>query len=176
MLGGVIVTVPGPGPGRSCSSACSSRWLGPIFAGVPKRVKGLAGLLAVVLSAGCAPGLQDGVYRGDSKEPLGYALEEARGVRDGDRMQAAVRFRGPGGETLSLDLDLAVGVPTTLRRGSYRRESADGVETGVVRARSVTFLGGQSDWPNLGGSFDLLAEEGMAYHVRFSPVEVRPPG
>lgn len=31
---------------------------------------------------------------------------------------------------------------------------------GVVTDRSVTFLGGQSDRPSLGGVFDLLSAEG----------------
>ncbi len=151
----------------------------PVIFAVPiGRVKSvLTGLLLALAAAGglaCSPRLQPGVYNADSQTPLAYELREIRGVRDGDRMEAAVEFTHPDGSTLSLRLHLAIGVPTSLRTGTYRRSGTEAIESGEVRARSLTFLGGQSDWPNVGGSFELLNQGRIRYLVRFPPTPVNP--
>ncbi len=89
-------------------------------------------------------------------------------------MLAGVFFSDSAGNTLQLDLQLAIGVPTTLQAGSYRLHREGRQESGSVRSRSVTFLGGQSDWPNLGGTFELLQDGAMKYLVRFDPTPVEP--
>lgn len=103
-----------------------------------------------------------------------YRMISLTGTRDGDRMPVQVVFRSPSGE-LHLDLLFRIGVPTRLELGRYAwtRQSED--LEGRVRERSVTFLGGQSDNPNLGGVFELLSGEGHPlYKVTFPTSEVVP--
>ena len=77
---------------------------------------------------------------------------------------------------LRLDLLFRIGVPTRLESGQYRWEGQDEVLEGPVRASSVTFLGGQSDNPNLGGVFQLLSASGEPiYQVTLPTSEVKRP-
>ena len=76
-----------------------------------------------------------------------------------------------------MDLLFRIGVPTRLESGQYRWERHDEVLEGLVRASSVTFLGGQSDNPNLGGVFQLLSASGdPIYRVTLPTSEVKRPG
>jgi len=76
-----------------------------------------------------------------------------------------------------MDLRFRIGVPTRLESGQYHWQQADGTLEGQVRARSVTFLGGQSDNPNLGGVFELLSSTGRPlYKVTLPTSEVKPLG
>lgn len=104
-----------------------------------------------------------------------YRMISVTGIRDGDRLPVRVVFEGSSGKLL-LDLRFRIGVPTRLESGQYRWEREDQVQEGRVRASSVTFLGGQSDNPNLGGVFELVSPEGMAlYKVTLPTSEVKRP-
>ncbi len=104
-----------------------------------------------------------------------YQMISLAGRRDGDRLPVRLVFEAPS-STLRLDLLFRIGVPTRLESGQYRWERQDEVLEGRVRASSVTFLGGQSDNPNLGGVFQLLSASGdPIYQVTLPTSEVKRP-
>jgi len=97
------------------------------------------------------------------------------GRRDGDRLPVRLVFEAPS-SNLRMDLLFRIGVPTRLETGQYHWERQDEVLEGLVRASSVTFLGGQSDNPNLGGVFQLLSASGdPVYKVTLPTSEVKRP-
>ena len=97
------------------------------------------------------------------------------GRRDADYLIATLVFEASS-SNLTMVLDFRIGVPTRLESGQYHWERKDEILGGLVRARSVTFLGGQSDNPNLGGVFELISAEGVPiYKVTLPTSEVRPP-
>jgi hypothetical protein len=104
-----------------------------------------------------------------------YQMISLAGRRDGDRLPVRLVFEAPS-SNLRLDLLFRIGVPTRLESGQYHWERQDEVLGGRVRASSVTFLGGQSDNPNLGGVFQLLSASGdPIYQVRLPTSEVKRP-
>lgn len=90
-----------------------------------------------------------------------FKLEEMRGTRDGDRLDAEARF-GDGSSTLTVRLQFAVGAPTKLESGYWQWTRMGNLAGGSVVERSVMFLGGQDGPPSLGGRFDLLDRAGAA--------------
>jgi len=104
-----------------------------------------------------------------------YRMITLEGRRDGDRLPVRLVFEAPS-SNLRMDLLFRIGVPTRLESGQYHWEGQDEVLGGPVRASSVTFLGGQSDNPNLGGVFQLLSASGdPIYQVRLPTTEVKRP-
>ncbi len=104
-----------------------------------------------------------------------FRMISLTGRRDGDRLPVQVVFEA-GSSQLRMDLQFRIGVPTRLETGEYSFEQAAGTLQGRVRERSVTFLGGQSDNPNLGGVFELLSREGVPlYKVTLPTSEVKRP-
>ncbi len=104
-----------------------------------------------------------------------YQMASLEGRRDGDRLPVRLVFEAPS-SNLRIDLLFRIGVPTRLESGQYQWERQDEVLGGRVRASSVTFLGGQSDNPNLGGVFQLLSASGEPiYQVRLPTSEVKRP-
>ena len=104
-----------------------------------------------------------------------YRMISLMGRRDGDRMPVQVVFKAASSQ-LRMNLRFRIGVPTRLESGGYTFEQADRTLQGRVRERSVTFLGGQSDNPNLGGVFELLSTEGVPlYKVTLPTSEVKRP-
>ncbi len=85
-----------------------------------------------------------------------YLLTSLQGTRDGDRLDVRAIYRAAPGEQITLDLRFTVGVPTSLKTGGWTGVGSGG----TVRERSVTFLGGQSGPPSIGGRFDLLTPDG----------------
>ncbi len=75
-----------------------------------------------------------------------------------------------------MNLHFRIGVPTRLESDQYDWKQDDEIlGGGRVRVHSVTFLGGQSDHPNLGGVFELLSTGGGAiYKVTLPTSEVIP--
>jgi hypothetical protein len=95
------------------------------------------------------------------QEDLGFMhLDNARGTRDGDRLSAQLLITDSS-NILTLDLHFQVTPPTHLESGSWKFSRGT---SGTVVDKSVTFLGGQSDGPSLGGSFDLLDAQGHALY------------
>ncbi len=104
-----------------------------------------------------------------------YRMISLTGRRDGDRLPVRLVFEASS-SNLRLDLLFRIGVPTRLESGQYHWERQDEVLEGRVRASSVTFLGGQSDNPNLGGVFQLLSASGdPIYKVTLPTSEVKRP-
>ena len=104
-----------------------------------------------------------------------YVMTSLEGRRDGDRLPVRLVFEAPS-SNLRMDLLFRIGVPTRLESGQYQWERQDEVLEGPVRASSVTFLGGQSDNPNLGGVFQLLSASGEPiYKVTLPTSEVKRP-
>lgn len=155
------MTVARGGPGRF--QALTNLWL--------------AFLAACALAACAGPG-QASVesLSGDNPTALAVGLTSLTGMRDGGKLKARVRFEGDAG-WLEMDLEFQLGVPTVLSQGSWQAELEGRREQGGVTSRSVTFLGGQSDRPNLGGVFTLLAGDGSPRHrVRIPTSVVQRPG
>jgi len=83
-----------------------------------------------------------------------FALTSIKGTRDGDRLDVRAVY-GDGSEELTTHLHFAVSPPTHLASGTWSGLGGEG----SVRERSVTFLGGQSGPPSLGGRFDLIGSD-----------------
>ena len=104
-----------------------------------------------------------------------YRMISLTGIRDGDLLPVRVVFEAPF-SNLRIDLLFRIGFPTRLESGQYHWERQDAVLQGLVRASSLTFLGGQSDNPNLGGVFRLLSASGdPMYKVTLPTSEVKRP-
>jgi hypothetical protein len=94
-----------------------------------------------------------------------YALDSVHGARDGDHLTARA-ILSDGSSTLTLEMQFLVGPNTTLQSGTWQWMS----KSGAVSERSVTFLGGQSGPPSVGGRFDLLGSAGTPEYRVTLPV------
>ena len=132
-------------------------------------------LLLAILWMGCGPGVLRIETLPQGKELSGYRVESVSGVRDGDKLGARVLLVA-GSDSLEMQLRFRIGVPTRLERGHYRWSQGRETKEGAVSEKSVTFLGGQSDRPNLGGVFELRSSDGVPqYRVRLPTLEVGRP-
>lgn len=96
-------------------------------------------------------------------------LANATGIRDGDKLAAQLLITDSS-SILTMDLHFQVTPPTRLESGTWKFNRGG---SGAVAARSVTFLGGQSGPPSLGGAFDLLDERGqLRYRVHLPTTEL----
>jgi hypothetical protein len=84
-----------------------------------------------------------------------FTLQTIAGVRDGDRLRAQAII-SDSSSILTIEMQFAIGSPTTLQSGAWRWERSGQLTSGTVQSRSVTFLGGQDGPPSIGGTFDLL--------------------
>jgi len=141
----------------------------------PKRLSLLLGSAFFLLSS-CRNIEEATIENLQEKSTLtDYQMISLAGRRDGDRLPVRLVFEAPS-SNLRLDLLFRIGVPTRLESGQYHWEGQDEVLEGPVRASSVTFLGGQSDNPNLGGVFQLLSASGEPiYQVTLPTSEVKRP-
>ena len=96
-----------------------------------------------------------------------FVLTSLRGTRDGDQLHVKAEFGGGAREVLSLDLQFTIGIPTSLKSGTWTGLGPGG----RVKERSVTFLGGQSGPPSVGGRFDLTAPDGSPLYRVSIPVQ-----
>lgn len=129
----------------------------------------------LLLLIGCNPERSPVIEDAASGQVLAEFSEVRRtGRRDGDRLPANIRMSASGSR-LDLSLLFRIGVPTSLLEGSYVWANGGQTRSGKVQSRSLTFLGGQSDHPNLGGIFELLDENGrVQYKVTVPTGEVLP--
>jgi hypothetical protein len=88
-----------------------------------------------------------------------FKLHTLRGTRDGDRLQAQAVF-SDSSSILTLEMHFAIGSPTKLESGTWRWTRNNQIMGGNIGARSVTFLGGQDGPPSIGGTYDLLDQDG----------------
>lgn len=96
-----------------------------------------------------------------------FALTSLKGTRDGDRLNVRAVFGGGMGERIQIDLRFTIGIPTSLKSGTWTGHGS----SGAVKERSVTFLGGQSGPPSIGGRFDLVAPDGSPQYRVTIPLQ-----
>jgi hypothetical protein len=94
------------------------------------------------------------------------ALTSLKGTRDGDRLDVRAVY-GDGSRQLRLDLRFRVTPPTKLESGTWTGLASGG----EVQERSVTFLGGQSGPPSIGGRFDLVGRDSQALYRVTIPLQ-----
>lgn len=93
---------------------------------------------------------------------------QVSGKRDGARTQVSIIFELGSGERLQLELEVVYNPTPVLRSGHWSIEGRQ-AGSGVVKAESLTFLGGQGEGPSLGGRFQLY-ENSPAGRPRFRAV------
>jgi len=104
-----------------------------------------------------------------------FTLQSVAGVRDGDRLHARAII-SDSSSILTIEMQFAIGSPTTLQSGTWRWERTGQLTGGMVQARSVTFLGGQDGPPSIGGTFDLVDTNGAArYRVNLPVSQLKRP-
>ena len=143
----------------------------------PGRYNRLIGKLCLVLScvwlAACGASNRSALEDLNGREDLArFTIGAVRGTRDGDRLRAQAML-SDSSSILTLDMQFAIGSPTTLVSGTWRWTRDNRLLSGTVSARSVTFLGGQSDAPSIGGTFDLLEDGAARYRVRIPVTELK---
>jgi hypothetical protein len=133
-----------------------------------------ASVFIVLLSAGChgpeRPAIQD--LAGSESFSL-FRLISLRGARDGDRLKTQATF-SDSSSILRIELHFAVGSPTTLDSGLWHWARGGRAMSGTVTARSITFLGGQTVLPSVGGTFDLDANGAARYRVTIPVQQLAP--
>ena len=130
-------------------------------------------MLALVAGVACSrPRVADIESLRDRQHLSSYRLYSVSGVRDGDRLQAEVIFLADS-SVLRMEMRFRIGIPTRLGSGRYRWQQGEKIIEGAINARSVTFLGGQSGRPSIGGTFELLSVDGEPlYKVTLPTTEV----
>jgi hypothetical protein len=131
-------------------------------------------LIVCLLAAACARSERKPLEDLSGHEDLSrFTIQSVSGVRDGDRLNAQVLI-SDSSSILTMDLHFAVGSPTTLAAGNWRwSRPGNNLLSGVIVARSVTFLGGQDGPPSIGGMFTLLDGAAESYRVNL-PLTVLP--
>ena len=123
-----------------------------------------------LLLASCSGKKQQLVEDLTGRENLShFTLFSMGGTRDGDHL-AAQAMISDSSSNLTLELHFKVGVPTTFESGTWKWLRNNVLSAGSVTASSVTFLGGQSGWPSVGGTFDLLDSGGSPHYRVNIPV------
>jgi len=101
-----------------------------------------------------------------------FKLGSIQGTRDGDRLDARAILTDSS-SILDLELHFEVGVPTRLTSGTWRWNRNNNVSGGMVTQHDISFLGGQSGAPSLGGAFDLMVGGVARYRVRVPLTELK---
>jgi hypothetical protein len=135
-----------------------------------RRVAALAAMSVLVL-AGCRGRDTHPVQNlGGGQDVSRFVLTSVRGTRDGDRLDVRAVFGDGGGASIRVDLHFIIGVPTRLESGAWAGLGG----AGGVREQSVTFLGGQSGPPSVGGRFELIGpDSGGRYRVTIPLQELK---
>jgi hypothetical protein len=109
----------------------------------------------LVILTGCGSRPSDPVEDlGGARAVANFALRSLQGTRDGERLEVLALY-GDGSRDLSVRLHFRVTPPARLESGAWTGLAGEG----HVRERSVTFLGGQSGPPSIGGRFDLIGPD-----------------
>ena len=86
-----------------------------------------------------------------TRDAADFALTSLKGTRDGERLAVQAVY-GAGSQSLTVHLLFKLTPQAKLERGTWAGLAGEG----SVQERSVTFLGGQSGPPSIGGRFDLI--------------------
>ena len=95
-----------------------------------------------------------------------FALTSLKGTRDGERVAVQAVY-GDGSRTLTVHLRFKLTPQAKLERGTWAGLAGEG----SVQERSVTFLGGQSGPPSIGGRFDLIGSDDRAIYRVTIPLQ-----
>lgn len=98
-----------------------------------------------------------------------FVLTSLKGTRDGDRLDVQAIY-GDSPRHITVLLHFRVTPPSRLESGAWSGLTREG----TIRERSLTFLGGQSGPPSIGGRFDLVAPDGqMLYRITIPLQELK---
>src|ERR1044071_8485449 len=122
-------------------------------------------LLTALLMAGCA---NSGEYRferidGDRRVALPLMFEGFSGIRDGARVQVEGRFSN-GADNVRLNFNVYLRPPAEFQSGSYQAAIEGRMNSGSVECPSLTFQGGQTALPTVGGVFILHDEQNRSLY------------
>src|SRR5262245_16525364 len=88
------------------------------------------------------------------------------GIRDGSSVKAQAEFVN-GEDSVVMDIALYLRPPVEFQSGTYKGTIGGKVVSGSVDCPSLTFQGGQTALPTVGGLFILKTEDGRPlYRVR----------
>ena len=103
---------------------------------------------------------------GDKSTMLPLKFDGIYGVRDGAMVTAEARF-SDGADKVTMNIMLYLRPPAEFRSGTYQGVLGGKMISGAVECPSLTFLGGQTALPDVGGLFILKDEQnGPAFRVR----------
>src|SRR6266540_928938 len=119
----------------------------------------VAGICAMLM-AGCASRPTSAVEDlSGARDVSKFVLRSLKGTRDGERLVAQAIY-GDGSRSLTVLMNFKVTPPARLESGTWTGLSGEG----SVRERSLTFLGGQSGPPSIGGNFELSDQNHRAVY------------
>ena len=95
-----------------------------------------------------------------------FVLKSLKGTRDGTRLQVEAAY-GDDSKQLFVELHFEVNPQARLESGTWTGLGGNG----LVSERSVTFLGGQSGPPSIGGTFDLIGRDDRALYRVAIPLQ-----
>jgi hypothetical protein len=108
---------------------------------------------------------------GGSSDVSSFELRALKGTRDGEHLEVHALYGG-GAQDIDVRLQFNVTPPARLTSGMWTGTAGKG----EVRQRSVTFLGGQSGPPSIGGRFDLIGPDSRPlYRVTIPLQELKQP-
>ena len=140
-----------------------------------RRASAIAVLL-FAMTSGCAS-KEAHIERIDGGQaiPLSLKLESMAGTRDGESVTAAPLFTD-GTDSLRMDLHVSLGPPITFASGTYRADRGGRTTEGPVICDSLSFLGGQTALPSVGGIFRLQDSTGQTVYRVSLPATQTTPG
>ena len=102
-----------------------------------------------------------------------FKLDSLRGTRDGDRLGVRALFTDTSA-MVTVNLRFEITPMARLTAGTWESNRGNRRSSGNVNAKSVDFLGGQSNAPSIGGTFELVNAQGVpAYRVRIPLTELK---
>jgi hypothetical protein len=123
----------------------------------------------MILVACARPPAQPVEDLGGGQDVSRIALTSLKGTRDGDRLDVQAVY-SDSLRQITVLLHFQVTPPSHLTSGVWKGLTREG----TVRERSLTFLGGQSGPPSVGGRFDLVAPDGqLLYRVSIPLQELK---
>jgi hypothetical protein len=129
-------------------------------------------VVSLVILTGCGSRATNPVEDlGGAQDVSTFALRSLKGTRDGELLEVRALY-GDDSRSLSVALRFKVTPPARLESGTWSGLASEG----GVRERSVTFLGGQSGPPSIGGRFDLIGPDNrILYRVTIPLQELKHP-
>src|SRR4051812_43131619 len=115
-----------------------------------RKSPAFAALSAVLLIACGSQQMKPVEDLSGTRDAADFALTSLKGTRDGEHVAVQAVY-GAGSRSLTVHLLFKLTPQAKLERGTWAGLAGEG----SVQERSVTFLGGQSGPPSIGGRFDL---------------------